>query len=323
MDGRLIDFTRPPYSFWAGYDSALRRGDTLMTTPGIADWWTRNYKEYYPEIREFNNNLYQLGGLAKPFSYNPIPPVRYQKGGNLSSYMNDSQLENARGIWNYLVGQKGLTQRNAAAMMGNVMQESGLNPNAKNPKSSAKGYFQMLDSKRKDYDKWLRNNPHSKDYGEFDYYVHLIDDVVDPYMDGYNSFMKRWDDVKKAYEAKPSDRNRQSMQEYQDYYDRMYRQRVEDNRLFPVIDFNRAWNNYELPLNEITPLFEETFERAGEGSEHEKRNNCAQDFYDYFYDPDINRQEIFNWENNRHMQKRISPVPADFRLPNRPLAQSA
>jgi hypothetical protein len=33
IDGRLEDFSRPPYDKWAGYRNAVQRGDTIHMTP--------------------------------------------------------------------------------------------------------------------------------------------------------------------------------------------------------------------------------------------------------------------------------------------------
>lgn len=61
IDGKLIDFTRPPYHPWAGYFSALERKDAVKTnTLQEAINFTKNYKNYYPS---FNN--YAEGGFLK------------------------------------------------------------------------------------------------------------------------------------------------------------------------------------------------------------------------------------------------------------------
>lgn len=48
INGKLIDFTRPPYHSWAGYDSAIERQDTVrMPNEEMAKWFTENYKKYF------------------------------------------------------------------------------------------------------------------------------------------------------------------------------------------------------------------------------------------------------------------------------------
>lgn len=60
INGRLVDFTRPPYSKWAAYDNAVQRGDTLMMKPNEAQWYTEHYKEYAPK-----GNGFKFGGSLK------------------------------------------------------------------------------------------------------------------------------------------------------------------------------------------------------------------------------------------------------------------
>lgn len=55
IDGKLVDFTRPPYHSWAGYDSAIERKDTVQTkTLQEAIDFTENYKKYYPKGHTFS-----------------------------------------------------------------------------------------------------------------------------------------------------------------------------------------------------------------------------------------------------------------------------
>lgn len=48
INGKLIDFTRPPYNKWAGFDSAVQNNDTIQTTPEVARKYTIIYKRFYP-----------------------------------------------------------------------------------------------------------------------------------------------------------------------------------------------------------------------------------------------------------------------------------
>ena len=52
IKGKLIDFTRPPYNKWAGYNSAIQNNDTIQTTPEIAQEYTTNYKKFYPQFNK-------------------------------------------------------------------------------------------------------------------------------------------------------------------------------------------------------------------------------------------------------------------------------
>ncbi len=61
INGKLIDFTRPPYSRNAGMQSAIERGDTLRMTPRQAQFYTQMYKGLYPK-----GNTFAEGGLMGP-----------------------------------------------------------------------------------------------------------------------------------------------------------------------------------------------------------------------------------------------------------------
>lgn len=52
INGKLVDFTRPPFHSWAGYDSALDRGDYLMMKDlEEARKWVEGYKEKYKNLK--------------------------------------------------------------------------------------------------------------------------------------------------------------------------------------------------------------------------------------------------------------------------------
>lgn len=52
VNGRLVDFTRPPYHSWAGYDSALDRGNYLMMKDlETARKWVETYKDRYKNLK--------------------------------------------------------------------------------------------------------------------------------------------------------------------------------------------------------------------------------------------------------------------------------
>ena len=48
IDGELVDFTRPPYAWFSGQNSAIERKDTVRVKT-IQDGvnFTKNYKKYY------------------------------------------------------------------------------------------------------------------------------------------------------------------------------------------------------------------------------------------------------------------------------------
>ncbi len=56
--------------------------------------------------------------------------------------------DNKEKIWNYLVGDMGFNDIQAAGIMGNIQQESGFDPKAENPSSGAYGVIQWLGSRK-------------------------------------------------------------------------------------------------------------------------------------------------------------------------------
>jgi len=54
INGKLYDFTNPKYKHkkFDSYDSAVQRGDTIQTTPAIANKFTSTYKNYYPRFKK-------------------------------------------------------------------------------------------------------------------------------------------------------------------------------------------------------------------------------------------------------------------------------
>lgn len=72
INNQLIDFTRPPYHTWAGYNSAVQNRDTIRTTPQMAEWFTTNYKKYFPNFKS--------GGLIpKHQTGNYLSPLKSSK----------------------------------------------------------------------------------------------------------------------------------------------------------------------------------------------------------------------------------------------------
>ena len=52
INGKLVDFTRPPYHSWSAYDSALDRGDYLtMKDLEEARKWVESYKDKYKNLK--------------------------------------------------------------------------------------------------------------------------------------------------------------------------------------------------------------------------------------------------------------------------------
>lgn len=52
INGELIDFTHPSHRRSEGMNSAIERRDTVRMTPEQAEWFTKNYKQYYPGFKD-------------------------------------------------------------------------------------------------------------------------------------------------------------------------------------------------------------------------------------------------------------------------------
>ena len=52
INGELIDFTHPSHRRSEGINSAIERRDTVRMTPEQAEWFTENYKQYYPSFKK-------------------------------------------------------------------------------------------------------------------------------------------------------------------------------------------------------------------------------------------------------------------------------
>lgn len=52
INGKLIDFTKPSYHSFAGFDSAIENKDyIIMPSKEDAELFTKNYKKYYPSFK--------------------------------------------------------------------------------------------------------------------------------------------------------------------------------------------------------------------------------------------------------------------------------
>lgn len=259
--------------------------------------------EIINEIFENNPNLqFAQGGplsntLLKPFSYNPLPAVRFANGGpkrtrNTPVLIRDEnlaiegilpqQLDTMRTTWNYLTS-KGVSPRNAAAIMGNMMQESSFNPAiVQKGGDSAIGYFQMHGQRLKDYNNYLKEkNLKNSDLTQLDYMIDVINgNRKDFYIDEYNrvkSVVNSYGDPSKLTGSKLANYNRDKK-----YFDSIYGKREKSGTLYPISALTEAYNNPETSLNDATDLFTNTIERAGK-PEYEKRQSYANSFYRYFY----------------------------------------
>lgn len=206
-------------------------------------------------------------------------PTYLQKDEKLNIQgLSKQQLKAMEDTWNYFRSQN-ISARNAAAVMGNMMQESSFNPNVvQKGGDSAVGYFQMHGQRLKDYYTYL------EEIGAVDSPERQIDYMIDVmrnkrkdfYMDEYYRIKNS---VNKIMEKpKPSSQEQDTVK----YFNNVYGKREAENRLYPIKDFSEAFEDESIPLNDLTDMFTNTIERAGK-PEYEKRRSYANSIYNYFY----------------------------------------
>lgn len=97
INSKLVDFTRPPYDKWAGYESAVQRGDTIQMTPKEAEYWTQHYKEFYPNFNKYADGGHLYGGNST-LSQQLMPKklTDYNQGDWSAIYDKQQAANNAR-----------------------------------------------------------------------------------------------------------------------------------------------------------------------------------------------------------------------------------
>lgn len=85
VNGKLIDFTRPPYNNRAALENALKTGD-YVDLPKFEDalWYTENYKRYYPRFEDGGKNK-NVPVLPKELGLTPGTP-EYLDGATVHSF---------------------------------------------------------------------------------------------------------------------------------------------------------------------------------------------------------------------------------------------
>lgn len=220
----------------------------------------KSAKDFGEEDFWWNGNIYNTK-LKEQSSEIKTPTLTKSP---LNTKLSRRQYELASDIWRYLYDKK-VSPRNISVIMGNIMQESSFNRNAKQQGGDrAEGLFQMHSDDLKAYNKWKANNKTGK-YPELDYILYMINSKDHPYTNEY----KRINNLPKT-------------RQNQEYIQKVYGDRIKNNTLYLIDDFNSAWNDESYSLNDITDLFTNTIERAGK-PEYETRRAYAKDFYNHFY----------------------------------------
>lgn len=93
VNGKLIDFTRPPYNNRAAVENALKTGD-YVDLPKYEDalWYTENYKRYYPRFEDGGKNK-NVPVLPKELGLTPGTPEYLERQKRISGSANVVQPE--------------------------------------------------------------------------------------------------------------------------------------------------------------------------------------------------------------------------------------
>lgn len=89
VNGKLIDFTRPPYNNRAAVENALKTGD-YVDLPKFEDalWYTENYKRYYPRFEDGGKNK-NVPVLPKELGLTPGTPEYLERQKRISGSAKD------------------------------------------------------------------------------------------------------------------------------------------------------------------------------------------------------------------------------------------
>ena len=107
VNGKLIDFTRPPYNNRAAVENALKTGD-YVDLPKFEDalWYTENYKRYYPRFEDGGKNK-NVPVLPKELGLTPGTPEYLERQNSNNTYssaeLRKMGLFDAAGSRSYLL----------------------------------------------------------------------------------------------------------------------------------------------------------------------------------------------------------------------------
>lgn len=90
INGKLVDFTRPPYNDREALRQAFKTGDFVETdTYNDAEWYTQNYKKYYPSFEDGGKKVTP----PKELGLTPGTPEYYKRQQQISGRASTVQPE--------------------------------------------------------------------------------------------------------------------------------------------------------------------------------------------------------------------------------------
>lgn len=202
IDGKLIDYTTPPYHPDAGINSAIQHRDTVSLPKGQGEIFTTHYKDVYPGF-----NKYPDGGELAPrdatFRATLINPVNSYRS-NAPAGIGDAAITKATGLLNPITAATltaaplgAISKINAAAKAYKAAKIA--NPiiaSTIGASSTSAGLAGYLDSRP---DKKLSRDIENKDYLNYNLKVSLDavrKDIINKY--GYEAWDTMYPSLKRG-----------------------------------------------------------------------------------------------------------------------------
>lgn len=159
-----------------------------------------------------------------------------------SAYFSDDQINNMNNFYNYF-SNKGWSDNQIFALMGNIMQESQFNPGLTN-KYGAYGYYQFKNDRLKDYYKWRDKNG-MKEGGltQTLYLDYILQNGIDP---RYDYYVRLQNNINNNIDVEKS---KQELNKFKTKY--------------WIKDLNTIWRDPNSTLKQLVEGFGNTIEAAG------------------------------------------------------------
>lgn len=231
----------------------------------------------------------RFGGIIK--KYNTGGPTPWTLSDEwhtplLPSYVNSkpdasdsvSGFNNAKEVYEYILSLPGSNPAIAAGWTGVFMKESGLDHNAVNKSSGAKGIAQLLGSRKKEYMRWLKGRPDNWQ-NQISWVWEKVNNGIDDWQVYYDALKDKVDRGVELSEEEASHWNSMKNSKYRNYSFQNYRDKI---------------GTMDNP-GDIAELMTWTFERPGNKEAHiDQRRSYANNVYNQFnYDNNFGQ---WSWE---------------------------
>lgn len=184
------------------------------------------------------------------------------------AHFSDNQIKNMNKMYKHLKNTLNWSDRNIAAVMGNIMQESAFNYGQVSS-SGATGAFQFLGDRKKDYEKWIKDNGYlDGGLSQASYLNYIIENKIDPRMDAYNNAHKLL-----------LNKNKIDSINANAYLNKVEPQ-IKNGTFYPIADLTAKWDDPKYSLKDMTILWSNTIEKPGK---HEANLKQRVDYANKFY----------------------------------------